>query len=135
MTLASPPAGVSLERLTQIEYHVDVKLWPWGVRCSSCGRKIEPKIKWNAIGDDWQFTMPPPVGANCECGGVYRKGDLKFIAFVYRGGLDIEPHESLGACVDVGSAWVSEKDATEDARKMIEKHRETRKRMFFVVSR
>ena len=134
MNIVTPPQGVSLDRLMTLDYHVDFKFWPWGVKCGSCGKVIEPDIKWNAIGDDWSFTMPPPVGDRCDCGGTYERGAEKFIAFVYRGGRDLETHEAVGACVDVGSAWENESDAAEEAKIMVERQIAKRTGKHYLVS-
>jgi len=133
MKIIRPPRRISVERLKQIHYHIDVCHGPYGSQCAN-GHRYEPQVRTSDQGEQ-TVEKPPPVGVPCpKCGETLERGPERFVAFLYRGGLDLEAHEALGECLDVGPARSTQAEAAADARDMEDRHVGKGKRRHFLVT-
>jgi len=130
MKVIQPPYGIKIERLRVLEYHVDVRCAPYGSRCDN-GHKFEPEVVTDNRGVQ-RVVKPPKFGEACpKCGSVLKRGPERYVAFLYRGGIDLGPHEAIGDCVDVSPARENKEDVSADAEAMIDRHARRRGRRFF----
>lgn len=69
------------------------------------------------------------------CHGPVKNGAEQFFARVYRGGVDLETGEAIGALIWVDpDLWPDTLDAAEQAKTWIDQHASARKRRHFLTS-
>ena len=130
MKIIQPPFGISVDRLRVIEYHVDVRHAPYGSVCEK-GHVFEPDVVTDDRGVQ-SVVKSPKAGEACpECGSPLKRGPERFVAFLYRGGIDLGPHEALGDCVDVFPAREDKAEVAADADAMVRRHASKRGRRHF----